>query len=233
MTYVGVPLAEDFSLDLEAMLSAIEQHQPAVVFLAYPNNPTGNLFDEQAIEQIIKAAPGVVVIDEAYHAFADSSYMSHVMDYDNVLVMRTVSKMGLAGLRLGLLAGAPEWLNEFEKVRLPYNINILTQLSVEFALEHKTVLEAQTDLIKSERSKLFKSLSGFKSFKVFPSSANFILLRTEENQASSIFEALKKERILIKNLDKAGGMLKDCLRITVGTEAENNQLITALKNIVE
>lgn len=233
MDYVGVPLKQDFTLDLPAMLAAIEQHQPAVIFLAYPNNPTGNLFNVQDIEHIIKAAPGVVVIDEAYHAFADSSYMSRVMDYENVFVMRTVSKMGLAGLRLGLLVGEPEWLNEFDKVRLPYNINILTQLSVEFALEHKSVLEAQTDLIKSERSKLFKSLSEFKSFKVFPSNANFILLRTEKNQASQIFDALKKHHILIKNLDKAGGMLKDCLRITVGTENENNQLIVALKNIIQ
>ena len=233
MDYVGVPLNQDFSLNLSAMLSAIEQHQPAVVFLAYPNNPTSNLFKDDDIEQIIKAAPGVVVIDEAYHAFADSSYMSRVMDYEHVFVMRTVSKMGLAGLRLGLLAGKAEWLNEFDKIRLPYNINVLTQLSVEFALEHKTILETQTELIKSERSRLFTLLSEFTSFEVFPSQANFILLRTEKNQASLIFEALKKEQILIKNLDKAGGMLKDCLRITVGTKKENNLLMAALKKIVQ
>jgi len=233
MKYVGVPLKQDFSLDKQAMLDGIEKHQPAVVFLAYPNNPTGNLFDEKDIEQIIQAAPGAVVIDEAYHAFADSSYMSRVMDYDNVLVMRTVSKMGLAGLRLGLLVGATEWLSEFDKVRLPYNINILTQLSADFALQHRNMLDEQTDLIKAERNKLFKSLSEIKSFTVYPSRANFILLRSAVNQASLIFEALKKENILIKNLDKAGGVLKDCLRITVGTENENRQLVTALEKIME
>lgn len=232
MKYVGVPLKQDFSLDRDAMLVGIEQHQPAVVFIAYPNNPTGNLFDEAVIEQIIQVTPGVVVIDEAYHAFADSSYLSKVMDYDNVLVMRTVSKMGLAGLRLGLLVGAPEWLSEFDKVRLPYNINILTQLSVDFALEHRTVLDEQTSLIKLERDRLFRSLSAFKSFTVFPSHANFILLRTAVDQASLIFEGLKKDNILIKNLDGAGGVLKDCLRITVGTERENVQLVAALKRIV-
>ena len=127
MDYVGISLKNDFSLDRDAMLEAIAEHQPAIVFLAYPNNPTGNLFNNTEIETIIDATPGVVIVDEAYHAFADESFMPKVINYDNLLVMRTVSKMGLAGLRLGLLAGPAAWLTEFEKVRLPYNINVLTQ----------------------------------------------------------------------------------------------------------
>ncbi len=233
MAYVGVPLAEDFSLDLEAMLAAIEQHQPAVLFLAYPNNPTGNLFDRQDIDRIIEATPGIVIIDEAYHAFADSSYMAGIMQHDNLLVMRTVSKMGLAGLRLGLLAGKPEWLDEFDKVRLPYNINVLTQLSARFALQHQAVLEAQTGQIKQDRAMLIAALKEIPGLQVYPSQANFILFRTEAGRASPLFEQLKQAGILIKNLDKAGGRLRDCLRVTVGTPEQNRQFVSALKRFMQ
>ncbi|MCL5668672.1 MAG: aminotransferase class I/II-fold pyridoxal phosphate-dependent enzyme, partial [Gammaproteobacteria bacterium] len=150
MTYVGVPLRNDFTLDLDAMLEAIQRHQPALVFIAYPNNPTGNLFDEQALRRIIEQSPGLVVLDEAYHAFAGASFMQDVLRYPNLLVMRTLSKTGLAGLRLGLLAGHPDWLDEINKTRLPYNINVLTQLSVEFALRHVQIMENQARLICAE-----------------------------------------------------------------------------------
>ncbi|MDH5191698.1 MAG: aminotransferase class I/II-fold pyridoxal phosphate-dependent enzyme, partial [Gammaproteobacteria bacterium] len=143
MQYVGVPLKEDFSLDMDAMLSAIKQYQPAVIFLAWPNNPTGNLFDKSDVEAIIKASSGLVIVDEAYHAFCGDSFVPELAHYDNLLVMRTLSKTGLAGLRLGMLMGAPEWITEFNKVRLPYNINILSQASAGFALEHTEVLDAQ------------------------------------------------------------------------------------------
>ena len=229
MQYVGVPLDDDFSLDQAAMLAAIAQHQPAVVFLAYPNNPTGNLFDEADIEAIIEAAPGIVIIDEAYHAFADRSFMPKVMDYDNLLVMRTVSKMGLAGLRLGLLVGNPAWLNEFDKVRLPYNINVLTQISADFALQHSDVLHQQTEQIKQDRQVLFDTLQQFETLSVYPSQANFILFRTVPNQAEAIFARLKKQGVLIKNLHKAGGMLTDCLRVTVGKQEENTAFLNALR----
>ncbi len=138
MQFVGVPLAADFGLDLAAMRAAIKQHQPAVVFLAYPNNPTGNLFDAAAIETLLQESPGLVVVDEAYHAFAQQSFMDRLGRFDNLLVMRTLSKQGLAGLRLGILAGDPAWLAEFDKLRLPYNINSLTQASAGFAPARRT-----------------------------------------------------------------------------------------------
>jgi histidinol-phosphate aminotransferase len=232
MNYVGVPLQDDFALDQNALLAAIEEHQPAIVFLAYPNNPTGNLFSASAIEAIIRATPGVVIVDEAYHAFADDSFMPKVMTYDNLLVMRTVSKMGLAGLRLGLLAGPPAWLNEFEKVRLPYNINVLTQASAEFALQHAEVLQAQTEQIKKDRTLLEQALRQIEGLTVFPSRANFILFRTPGGKAELIFEGLKSKGVLVKNLDKAGGLLKDCIRVTVGTPAENEAFISALKQVL-
>lgn len=232
MRFVGVPLLADFSLDLSAMLHAINQHQPAVIFLAYPNNPTGNLFDKHDILQIIQAAPGVVVLDEAYHAFADASFMSELANHSNLLVMRTVSKMGLAGLRLGLLAGAPEWLNEFDKVRLPYNINVLTQLSARLALQHHSMLHQQTEQICRDREILLAALQAISGLNVFPSRTNFILFRTAAGQATRIFEALKARKVLIKNLSNAGGLLQDCLRVTVGTPQENQLFLDALKAIL-
>ena len=232
MDYLGVPLAEDFSLDMPAMLKAIKTHQPAVIFLAYPNNPTGNLFNESDIIEILNAAEGLVVVDEAYHPFACTSFMSKLGDYDRLLVMRTVSKMGLAGLRLGLLAGPSKWLSEIDKVRLPYNINILTQVSAEFVLNHSDVFEQQAAIIREQRQWLFDQLSEFSNFKAFPSHANFILMRVLEGDATEIFECLKQQGVLIKNMHSAGGALTQCLRLTVGAPEENQALMSALRKCV-
>jgi histidinol-phosphate aminotransferase len=230
MPYVGVPLKKDFSLDRQAMLKAIEQHDPAVVFLAYPNNPTGNLFAEDVVEEILQTSNGLVVLDEAYHAFAGKTWMDKLEQYENLLVMRTVSKMGLAGLRLGLLAGSSEWLGEFDKVRLPYNINVLTQASARFALQNQGILDEQTAHIRADRDAMYDELCAIDAIEVFPSQANFILFRTRETDATSVFEVLKKEKILIKNLSAAGGLLSNCLRVTVGTPEENAAFLFALKD---
>lgn len=229
MRYVGVPLAAgDFELDLPAVLRKLDEERPAVVFLAYPNNPTGNLFDARAIVEILRAAPGLVVIDEAYAPFADASFVGRLGEFDNLVVMRTLSKMGLAGLRLGLLAGPAAWLDEFEKVRLPYNINVLTQASAGFALAHQSVFDAQTRRIRDERARLAGALAAVDGLRVFPSDANFLLLRTPPGRATAWFEGLRARGILIKNLDGAHPLLHDCLRPTVGTPAENDALIAAL-----
>ena len=231
MQYVGVPLTpDDFNLDMAAMKSAIEQHQPAVIFLAYPNNPTGNLFDRKQVEEILEMAPGLVVIDEAYAAFADDSFMSDLGSYANLLVMRTVSKMGLAGLRLGYLAGAAAYIQEFDKIRLPYNINVLTQVSAEFALKHKDILDQQTELLRQERERLFDNLSSIAGMTAYPSQANFILFRVDNDRANDLFEALKSGGVLIKNLANAGGLLQGCLRVTVGKPEENDRFIEIVRD---
>lgn len=233
LDYVGVPLrAEDFDLDLSAMLAAVERYDPVVVFLAYPNNPTGNLFDRQAIRQLIAAASGLVVIDEAYFAFASHSFLASLTDFDNLLVMRTVSKMGLAGLRLGLLTGPPGWLNEFEKLRLPYNINILTQVSAEFALAHQDVLDEQSRRICKDRAALSAGIRALPGITVFPSEANFILFRMPTGEANRVFDALREHGILIKNLSNHGGLLSDCLRVTVGTAEENQAFLSTLAAVL-
>ncbi len=227
--FIGVPLAEDFSLDMEAMRAALLEQRPAVVFLAYPNNPTGNLFDEAEIREIIELAPGLVVVDEAYHAFAGASFMDKLGEYDNLLVMRTVSKLGLAGLRLGMLAGPEPWLREFDKLRLPYNINTLTQVTGEFALEHIEVFEAQTARLTEERGRLFEALAALDGIEPFPSRANFILFRVPAGRADALFDALLDAGILIKNLHGSGGLLSDCLRVTVGRPEENEAFLEALQ----
>lgn len=230
MRYVGVPLAEDFSLDLKATLDAIQREQPALVFLAYPNNPTGNLFDADAIKQIIRAAPGLVVVDEAYYAFASDSFIPHLAHYDNLLVMRTFSKLGMAGLRLGFLAGSAAWLSQLEKLRLPYNVGVLPQLVAAKLLEHHDVLLAQAENIKLERAKVLAALKAINGVQAYPSEANFILLRVAK--ASQIFEGLKQRGVLIKNLNGGHPALSDCLRVTVGTPVENRKFIAALQDTI-
>ena len=237
MRYVGVPLlsnpgvansgAEDFSLDMVATLAAIRRERPALIFLSYPNNPTGNLFSADAVAQIIEASPGLVVVDEAYHAFASDSFAARLAQYPNLLVMRTFSKLGMAGLRLGFLAGSTAWLEQLEKLRLPYNIGVLPQLVAEKLLVHHGMLLQQAEQIKRDRAKLFQQLSRIPAVRVYRSEANFLLFRVAN--ATAIFNGLKQRGVLIKNLNGAHPMLKDCLRVTVGTPGENMKFITALQ----
>jgi histidinol-phosphate aminotransferase len=227
MRYVGVPLAADFSLDLPATLAAIRREQPALVFLAYPNNPTGNLFSAEAVAQIIAASPGLVVVDEAYYAFASDSLIPHLARYPNLLVMRTFSKLGMAGLRLGFLVGSAAWLGQLEKLRLPYNVGVLPQLVAEKLLVHHEVLLQQAEQIKRDRAKLYQQLNEIAAVKVYTSEANFLLFRVAN--AAAIFNGLKQRGVLIKNLNGGHPMLKDCLRVTVGTPDENERFMAALK----
>jgi len=228
MQYVGVPLREDFSLDLDAMLASIKREQPALVFLAYPNNPTGNLFDAATVRQIIEAAPGLVVLDEAYYAFASDSFIPQLAYYDNLLVMRTFSKLGMAGLRLGFLAGSAAWLSQLGKLRLPYNVGVLPQLVATLLLAHHDVLLAQAESIKQGRGRLLTALQALRGVTAYPSEANFILFRIAG--ATAVFEGLKQRGVLIKNLDGGHPALRDCLRVTVGTARENEMFVAALQD---
>lgn len=225
--HVGVPLRADFSLDGPALLDAIAAHRPALLWLAYPNNPTGNLFDRGCMARAIEASPGVVVVDEAYHAFAGDSFLEEAIRRPNVLVMRTLSKIGLAGLRLGLLIGPAAWLGELDKVRLPYNVNVLTQLAADAILAHGDVLEAQAGLLRAAREDLARALRQVEGVEVFPSAANFLLMRVR--RAPRVFEALKRRGVLVKNLSAAHPLLVDCLRVTVSTPQENAVFLEALR----
>jgi len=226
--FVGVSLNEDFALDMEKTRAAIEQHQPAIIFIAYPNNPSANCYSEKDIEEIISIASGIVVLDEAYHPFAQSSFMGRLADFDNLLVMRTVSKMGLAGLRLGLLCGHPEIIKEIDKIRLPYNINVLTQITASFVLDNIGELDQQAKLIRDEREVLLEKMKAMQGLQVFPSQANFILFRVLEKNANDVFEDIKQSGVLIKNMKADAGLLRNCLRVTVGTPDENRAFLAAL-----
>ena len=228
MRFIGVPLRADFMLDEPAMQAALQQQRPAVVFLSYPNNPTGNLFDPAAIVRVIESAPGLVVLDEAYHAFAGESFMDRLDRYDNLLVMRTLSKQGLAGLRLGILIGRKAWLDELDKIRLPYNINSLTQVSAEFALEHAAAFDDQARRIRDDREALYRALAALPGIEPYASRANFILFRVRDRSATTVFQALQAGGVLIKNLDSPGP-LSGCLRVTVGAPAENEAFLSALR----
>jgi histidinol-phosphate aminotransferase len=230
LRFVGVPLrAEDFSLDTEALGAAIERHRPAVIFLAYPNNPTGNLFDEAAILRILATAPGLVVLDEAYAPYAEASFMARLPEFGNLLVMRTLSKLGLAGLRLGFLAGGRDWIAQLDKIRLPYNVNVLTQISAEFALEQQVVFDEQVRCLLRDRRWLMEELGRVEAIRVFDSRANFILFRLLRHDAPAVFQSLKDAGILVKNLHPGGGPLAQCLRVTVGTPEENRRFLAALQ----
>jgi len=224
--FVGVPLRADFGLDIDAMLDAIAREEPQLVWLAYPNNPTGNLFEVADIERIIRAAPGIVAVDEAYYAFAGSSFLGRVLEFPNLIVVRTVSKIGMAGVRLGYAAAHPAWIAEIEKVRPPYNVNALTQAVVPVLLEHEALLMKQAATIRHERARVAAALGGLRRVDVFPSSANFVLIRVPD--AQYWFATLRDAGVLVKNVAAWHPLLANCLRITIGAPDENDALIKAL-----
>lgn len=227
--FVGVPLVADFSLDMSAMLEAIEREEPALVFLAYPNNPTGNLFAAEDIEAILRAAPGLVVVDEAYHAFADASFLPSLERFPNLVVMRTVSKIGMAGLRLGYAIAAPEWTTELNKIRQPYNLNALTQAVAPVLLREGALLGEQAAHIKAERSRMQAALGKLQGVEGFATHANFVLARVPD--APRWFDRLRQAGILVKNLHGSHPLLAGCLRFTVGTPEENDAVLAALPTI--
>jgi histidinol-phosphate aminotransferase len=226
MRYVGVPLNPDFTLDAARFVDAIAEHRPAVIFLAYPNNPTGNLFQEGDVERILETAPGLVVLDEAYHVFAGRTFMGALGRFPNLMVMRTVSKLGLAGVRLGYAAAAREWIGELDKVRPPYNVSVLTQFVAERLLAHVAALQGQAERIKAEREAMLGRLRDLKEVTAFPSDANFILVRVRD--ADAVDAALKARRILVRNFHGSHPLLANCLRLTVGTPSENELVLAAL-----
>jgi histidinol-phosphate aminotransferase len=225
MRFVGVPLAADFSFDRAAILAAIERERPALVYLAYPNNPTGNLFAAGDIEAVLSATRGLVVVDEAYSAFADASFLPRVGEFANLLVLRTLSKIGMAGIRLGYAVAAPAWITELNKLRQPYNVNALTQAAAVALLADTGWIDEQAAAIRAERGRLEAALKRLPGTTVFPTQTNFAVVRVAD--ANAMFEGLKARRILVKNLHGWHPLLANCLRITVGTPKENDMLLAA------
>jgi histidinol-phosphate aminotransferase len=245
LRFVGVPLQADFELDEAAMLAAIAKERPAIVWLAYPNNPTANAWSRASMARIMAAAAQVqamVVVDEAYQPFAAHSWWSEWQQapqlHQHVLVMRTLSKFGLAGIRLGYLMGAAALVHEIDKVRPPYNSNLLTVETALFALEHQAEFAGQAQAICAERERLLVQLATLPGVQVFPSQANMILLRLPEPLAertggsAAAFAALKAQGVLVKNVAAMHPLLANCLRLTVGTPAENAQMLATLQAVL-
>ena len=229
MNYVGVPLNEDFTLDLPAVLSAIDKHQPALIFIAYPNNPTGVCFRREEVEAIIRAARGIVVVDEAYGAFSRDSFLPQAGSVENLVVMRTISKIGFAGLRIGYAAGSPAVMGELAKILPPYNMNQLSLATAKFALQHHDVIQTTIDILKTERERVFNELSAIGRLKAFPSEANFITVRIPD--ADALFNTLKENRILIKKLHGTHPLLAQCVRITIGSPEQNDAVLDIIRKL--
>jgi histidinol-phosphate aminotransferase len=230
LEFVGVPLTTDFELDEAAMLAAIERHRPALTYIAYPNNPTANLFADAIIDRIVAAVgaqDGLVVFDEAYQPFSSRSWMQRMAQHPHVLVMRTLSKFGLAGVRLGYLCGHAALIDQIDKVRPPYNISVLNAEATLFALDHADEYARQAALLRQERSRLSAALDATRGVQVFPSEANMILVRVPD--AQRCFEGMKARGVLVKHIAGLHPLLANCLRLTVGAPDENDAMIRALK----
>ena len=235
LAFHGVPLTADFELDEPAMLAALREHQPAITYIAYPNNPTANLWDAAVIRRLIAQAAtfgGLVVMDEAYQPFSSRSWLEEMRTNPvanaNVLLMRTLSKFGLAGVRLGYMLGAQALVQEVDKLRPPYNVSVLNAECALFALDHAHVFAEQASQIREQRTLLVNALAQMPGVTPFPTEANMVLARVPDAERS--FNGLKSRGILVKNVSKMHLLLSNCLRLTVGTPAENAQLIDALQN---
>jgi histidinol-phosphate aminotransferase len=228
---VTVPLTAEFDLDADAVIKAAKRTKAKVIFLACPNNPTGNRFSDKAIRLVLEKTDAVVVIDEAYFSFSGRTFLPFLKKHRNMIILRTLSKIGLAGLRIGVLTASKEIIGELNKIRLPYNINSLSQAAGLAALKHASTLNTQISLLISERRKLYNALLMTPGVTPFPSETNFILMWIEKD-ATKAFQALKKRGILVKNLDRPGP-LKGCLRVTIGTPAENKEFLKTLQGIIK
>ena len=212
---------EDFSCDIEEMLNVIRHKQPSLIFLASPNNPTGNSVDEESIIRLCAAADGLVILDEAYCKFAASSHVKLLSSIDNLLIMQTFSKIGFAGIRLGVLFGGHECIDLLDRVRMPYNVNSLTQATATFAIDHWEHFQATIDEIITQREGMIQFMVGLDSITVWPSDGNFVLFRPLSMASEHIYDELLNRGILVKNMSGGHPALLNCLRVTIGTEEEN------------
>jgi len=227
-SFIGVPLDPELDLDMAAMRSAIEREQPRILFLAYPNNPTGNCFRRESMEVLLREFEGVLVVDEAYFDFSGKSFLDHLPGQENLLIMRTLSKIGLAGLRVGILVGQESLIQLILKVRLPYNLNTFSQIAAQVVLSQEDFIKNQLQILIRERERLFCALQCLNGIRAYPSEANFIFLWAKDSRG--IYEGLLSRGILVRAFGTAGA-LKDHLRVTVGRPEENDLFLQTLEEL--
>jgi histidinol-phosphate aminotransferase len=227
---IGIPLEADFDLDSDSMAVAMRREKPKIIFLSSPNNPTGNCFSSEKMLQIIAStsSKSLVVVDEAYHPFAsEKGFLPMLGDYGNLVIMRTLSKIGLAGLRVGFLIASEEIIEQVNKVRLPFNLNALSQAVAAEVMQHKAELRQHIRAIVRERERVFAELLNVEGVAPYPSEANFILFRVKDSER--VYQGLLGEGVLVRDMK---GVVADCLRVTIGTPGENRIFLRALKKVV-
>ncbi len=234
---IEVPLDSKFDLDIEKILKAVKRYKPKLIFLSSPNNPTGNSFSSEKILKIIETTSSLppsplslslVVIDEAYQPFSDrKSFLPMLKTCRNLIILRTLSKIGLAGLRVGFMLADSKIIKEVNKVRLPFNLNSISQeLAVEI-LKNRSLMRSYIKSIISERKKLFNEMKKTEGIEPYPSDANFILFRVEESDR--IYKGLLRKGVLVRNMK---GIIDGCLRVTVGTPGENAVFLKTIKELL-
>jgi histidinol-phosphate aminotransferase len=228
---VAIPLESDFRLDEQRFAQAITAHTPALALVASPNNPSGNPFEPDALLRLARRMDAAFVVDEAYVDFmecgaAAATLIPRIREIPGLFVTRTLSKLGFAGLRVGALIGAPDAIAELDKVRLPWNVNAASLAFAEALLSRPERIDARVRIIRELRSAFEAALRAIPGLHVFPSQANFVLVRVAQ-PARLVFERLLARGILVKNVARQG-LLDGCLRITVGSAAENQRCASAL-----
>lgn len=228
---VTVPLTLDLKYDSEALLKTVETQQPDVTIICSPNNPTGCLIDESVLKSLLRTTPGLVVIDEAYHEFAEHSGVPLLNDHENLIVLRTFSKaMAFAALRIGYLLAAPDLVREIRKAVLPYNLNAFSQIAAEVAVEnYETELRPLVKQIISERDRVFEELSRINTVAPVASKGNFMVVKSATDP-KQIFTDLLKSDVLIRDVSNYP-MLSEYFRFSVGTPAENDHLVNKIREI--
>lgn len=227
---VEVPLAPDFALDADAILRAAHAHRAEMIYLAAPNNPTANAFDPSAVTAILEGAPGAVTIDEAYWEFTRSSHLDAVARYDHLLLTRTFSKaMASAGLRIGWITAQAPVIAEIVKVSPPYNLSIAAQVAAPILVAHREIAIARVRAILAERARVAAGLERL-SMRVYPSETNFLLFEPGRRPAD-IWQRLAERGVLVRDVSSAP-QLGACLRMSIGTPADNDRFLAALAESV-
>jgi histidinol-phosphate aminotransferase len=227
-TFVGVPLRDDFTVDVEAMRAAFKP-EAKLLYLCSPNNPTASQLKLEEVEALTEDFPGIVVVDEAYAEYADFSVVPLISKYENLVVLRTFSKaFGLAGLRLGYAVANPKLAFTIDKLPTPYAVNVISLSMGRKLLENVAMVKKSVEALKAERGRLITKLNEMKGVEAFDSKANFVLFNTDKPH-EAVYMNLLKQGLVIKKLGKLL-QHRNCLRSTVGLPEMNRKLLKALNN---
>jgi histidinol-phosphate aminotransferase len=233
---IEVPLDADFEIDEAAFDAAVAANRPNIAFFALPNNPTGTLWSRDYVERLARDNPDMLVVsDEAYIDYGGDTLVGAMGELPNLIIMRTLSKIGMAGLRIGFVSAHPAVISELEKVRPPYNIGSLNQVAATYLLaNHADYVRERCAAIVAERDRVYAALDVLDGLQVFPSRANLLLLRVGtpgDGRANELWKQLAERGVLVRNFDKPG-LLSGCLRVSIGTVEENTLFLSEIAELL-